>query len=147
MSFGALPPELIIGILDYVLPDDLVSFVSTCHQVHDYASPFLAQHRKFRKEYSTVEIQINGIPRILRGFASDPWKCLYVKHLMFQSLSRADTDEMLEEKRSLLRQCASVAGFETLYRIHARIKQEPFGTHDAICKWNLRTYYPSSPPA
>lgn len=46
-----LPNEILYEILDYVLPDDLVNFSTTCSHIHLLATRALYEHRDLQRKY------------------------------------------------------------------------------------------------
>ena len=53
-GFDHLPNEIILAILEVVLPRDLESFAQTSRRVFPLAQPFLEQHRQLIRLYSTT---------------------------------------------------------------------------------------------
>ena len=50
-SFANLPVEILVEILQYVLPDDLENFAQTCQKVTLVAQPRLKNHRQLVRKY------------------------------------------------------------------------------------------------
>ena len=53
-SFGHLPNEIILGILEFVLPEDLENFAQTSQRVFLLAKPLLEPHRQLIRRYSVT---------------------------------------------------------------------------------------------
>ena len=85
MSLQTLPPELVALIWTFVVPSDAVPFSLTCHHIHDFAGPCLAQHKKMQRRYSTLVIHPHRNPQELFSFFIDSWRFLYPREIFFEN--------------------------------------------------------------
>ena len=93
-SFNHLPNEIILGILEMVLPEDLENFAQTSKRVFLLAPPFLEQHRQLIRLYSTTfesdQLRRDDafwsapIPSLLVKIRNEPRIGHYVREVQFE---------------------------------------------------------------
>ena len=80
-----LPNEVLVEILDYVLPDDLVNFSITCEHIHSLATRSLRVHRVLQRKYFNFHWKDEHSGRKhdhferLQDLLRNPWVGFYVK--------------------------------------------------------------------
>lgn len=90
VDFNNLPNELILQIIELLLPEDLESFVSTCRLAYNLAWKSLREHRKLKREYRSWFTNpfesYNCLYVLLREILRNPRIALYVEELDVQDL-------------------------------------------------------------
>lgn len=137
MPFNSLPPELVVQVLSFVLPEDLVSFALVCHQIYDNAGSCLAKHKAFRAQYSSIFVQLNEPADILLQFSKDPWRSSYPRHIVFRCSQRQRgedtvwTGDQARNRLDRLREIASECQYKLTESVNHLSPNDINRVHDA----------------
>lgn len=90
-TFADLPVEILLDILQYILPEDLESFAQTCRKVTFVAQAHLKDHRQLVRKYascSNTPESIGGILNLLDVLLQEEKMAHYVLRLDLRPIPR-----------------------------------------------------------
>lgn len=139
-GFSTLPHELVLKVLDHVLPADFESFCAVSQYMLDLTRPALEEHRKLKKKYTIIKLEPdnsangrNDLADLIFVLLQTPRIALYVlKVHLFNWESRWQRRHAIPQDPSKYHLFYSVEVLSTLEKATQEIDVMP---RDIIDEW------------
>ena len=84
-GFSDLSNELILMVLEYILPDDIINFATTCRIIHELSTPIMREHKWLGARHQ-IWADAGGnqnLVTLLRSLLEYPQLALYIRVIHF----------------------------------------------------------------
>lgn len=120
MSLLKLPNELLMQILESILPDDIENFSMICSRIRELSEPMLREHEELTVRYTHLQVFKETVPSTLTEYCTESYRLAqYPKQVdimpwdPYSPFNQFETDTAMR-----LRAMAKRTGLLASYRVH-----------------------------
>ena len=129
MSLLSLPNELLIMVLECILPGDIANFSMICRRVNQLSTPMMKEHQRLAPKYSDLHLYRHTIDSAFLDYCVKPYR-----------LAQYPERLILHEWRAFIPPPEENLGV-TFGQVCVRVKEMGFMTAQRIIYWYDRLFY------